>query len=88
MMERVGARPMPKVELIDLSHERLPLGGLSEPLRQAMIAALNDDGQVMLLLNRRGFHTFVICPNPRVQPGCQMRMPATSPRLIIKGGGS
>lgn len=65
MMERVGARPMPKVELIDLSHERLPLGGLSEPLRQAMIAALKDDGQVMLLLNRRGFHTFVICPNPR-----------------------
>jgi primosomal protein N' (replication factor Y) len=30
-----------------------------------MIAALNDDGQVILLLNRRGFHTFVICPNPR-----------------------
>ncbi|SIO28897.1 replication restart DNA helicase PriA [Singulisphaera sp. GP187] len=65
MMARVGARPMPKVELIDLSHERLALGGLSEPLRQAMIAALKDDGQVMLLLNRRGFHTFVICPNPR-----------------------
>jgi primosomal protein N' (replication factor Y) len=65
MMARVGARPMPKVELIDLSHERLPLGGLSEPLRQAMIASLQDDGQVMLLLNRRGFHTFVICPNPR-----------------------
>jgi len=65
MVDRVGARPMPKVELIDLSHERLPLGGLSEPLRQAMIAALQDDGQVMLLLNRRGFHTFVICPNPQ-----------------------
>jgi len=65
MRERVGARPMPKVELIDLSHERLPLGGLSEPLRQAMTAALKDNGQVMLMLNRRGFHTFVICPNPR-----------------------
>lgn len=65
MTERVGARPMPEVELINLRHERLPLGGLSEPLRQAMIAALADNGQVILLLNRRGFHTFVICPNPR-----------------------
>jgi primosomal protein N' (replication factor Y) len=65
MRERVGARPMPHVELIDLRHEKLPLGGLSEPLRQAMISALGDGGQVILLLNRRGFHTFVICPNPK-----------------------
>ena len=61
--ERVGARPMPEVELIDLRNERTPLGGLSETLRQAMIAALGAGGQVILLLNRRGFHTFVICPN-------------------------
>ncbi len=65
MTQRVESRPMPAVELIDLRHERLPLGGLSEPLRQAMKLALNDGGQVILLLNRRGFHTFVICPNPR-----------------------
>ena len=65
MRERVGARPMPAVELIDLRHEKTPLGGLSEPLRQAMADALKDRGQVILLLNRRGFHTFVICPNPQ-----------------------
>ncbi|MBV8267880.1 MAG: primosomal protein N' [Planctomycetaceae bacterium] len=65
MRERVGARPMPAVELIDLRHERPALGGLSEPLRRAMAAALDDQGQVILLLNRRGFHTFVICPNPQ-----------------------
>ena len=65
MTQRVGSRPMPGVELIDLRHERLPLGGLSEPLRQAMKTALSEEGQVILLLNRRGFHTFVICPNPR-----------------------
>jgi primosomal protein N' (replication factor Y) len=64
MAERVGSRPMPEVELIDLRHERLPVGGLSEPLRQAMSASLANGGQVILLLNRRGFHTFVICPNP------------------------
>ncbi len=62
--QRVAERPMPRVELIDLRTERQPLGGLSEPLRQAMTQALDDGGQVILLLNRRGFHTFVICPNP------------------------
>ncbi len=64
MAERVGGRPMPEVALIDLRHEKLPLGGLSETLRQAMIRALDDRGQIILLLNRRGFHTYVICPNP------------------------
>ncbi|MGE3820804.1 MAG: primosomal protein N' [Isosphaeraceae bacterium] len=64
LRERVGSRPMPEVQLIDLRHEKPPLAGLSEPLRQAMILTLADKGQVILLLNRRGFHTFVICPNP------------------------
>ncbi len=62
MPSRVGDRPMPEVQLIDLRHEKTPLGGLSESLRQAMAQALKDGGQVILLLNRRGFHTFVICP--------------------------
>ncbi len=62
MPTRVGGRPMPEVEIIDLRHEKTPLGGLSESLRQAMIRALREGGQVILLLNRRGFHTFVICP--------------------------
>ncbi len=53
---------MPVVEIIDLRNEKLPLGGLSETLRQAMIQALEEGGQVILLLNRRGFHTFVLCP--------------------------
>ena len=64
LLKRVGSRPMPEVSLIDLRTEKPPLAGLSETLRQAMIAALGAGGQVILLLNRRGFHTFVICPNP------------------------
>ncbi len=62
MPNRVEGRPMPVVEIIDLRNEKLPLGGLSETLRQAMIQALEAGGQVILLLNRRGFHTFVLCP--------------------------
>jgi primosomal protein N' (replication factor Y) len=65
MNDRVANRPMPEVLLIDLRHEKTPLAGLSESLRQAMIRALDGGGQVILLLNRRGFHTIVMCPNPR-----------------------
>ena len=53
---------MPEVQIIDLRHEKATVGGLSESLRQAMIQSLQEQGQVILLLNRRGFHTFVICP--------------------------
>ncbi len=62
MPTRVGGRPMPAVEIIDLRHEKVLAGGLSESLRQAMSQALEAGGQVILLLNRRGFHTFVLCP--------------------------
>ena len=65
LRERVGSRPMPEVSLIDLRHEKPPLAGLSQTLRQAMIRALDDKGQVILLLNRRGFQTFALCVNPQ-----------------------
>lgn len=63
---RVADRPMPEVTLIDLRTEKPPRGGgpaaLSVPLRHAMNDALADGGQVILLLNRRGYHTFIQCP--------------------------
>jgi len=62
MPNRVEGRPMPVVDVIDLRHEKQLLGGLSETLRQAMHRALDEQGQVILLLNRRGYHTFVVCP--------------------------
>ncbi|MFO0960005.1 MAG: primosomal protein N' [Isosphaeraceae bacterium] len=66
LARRVADRPMPEVALIDLRNEKpepgRPIGGLSAPLRRAIEQALDDDGQVILLLNRRGFHTFILCP--------------------------
>jgi primosomal protein N' (replication factor Y) (superfamily II helicase) len=62
MPSRVGGRPMPGVEIIDMRDEKAAVGGLSESLRQAMVQALDQGGQIILLLNRRGFHTFVLCP--------------------------
>jgi primosomal protein N' (replication factor Y) len=66
LAERVGGRPMPEVAIVDLRNEKpepgQAPGGLSRALSIAMREALDDGGQVMLLLNRRGFHTFIYCP--------------------------
>jgi primosomal protein N' (replication factor Y) len=62
---RVLDRPLPHVGLIDLRHERLSGGrfhALSPALERAMREALRTGGQIMLLLNRRGFSTHVHCP--------------------------
>jgi primosomal protein N' (replication factor Y) len=62
---RVLDLPLPHVSLIDLRHDRPPdnrLHGISPSLERAMRHALGLGGQVMLLLNRRGFSTYLHCP--------------------------
>jgi primosomal protein N' (replication factor Y) len=64
--QRVLDRPLPQVGLIDLRHQPPRKGrpsALSDGLEHAMREALKDGGQVMLLLNRRGFSTHVHCPS-------------------------
>jgi primosomal protein N' (replication factor Y) len=64
--QRVLERPLPQVGLIDLRHEPPKRGrpsAISDGLEHAMRFALKDGGQVMLLLNRRGFSTHVHCPS-------------------------
>jgi primosomal protein N' (replication factor Y) len=71
---RVLDRPLPQVALIDLRHEqsgRVRFSALSPSLEQAMRGALRDGGQVMLLLNRRGFSTHVHCPACGYVEGCR-----------------
>jgi primosomal protein N' (replication factor Y) len=63
--KRVLERPLPHVGLIDMRHEEPHPGrfrAISDGLESAMRHALKDGGQVMLLLNRRGFFTHVHCP--------------------------
>lgn len=64
MPNRVMDRPMPPVGLVDLRHDtpRGAFHGLSPTLERAIRDALRDGGQVMLLLNRRGFSTHIHCP--------------------------
>jgi primosomal protein N' (replication factor Y) len=64
--KRVMDRPLPHVHLIDLRHDRDPnrrLDGLSPSLERSMRHALGLGGQVILLLNRRGFSTYLHCPS-------------------------
>ena len=63
MPHRVEGRPLPHVGTIDLRLEKsASRGALSRRLTQAITAALADGGQVILLLNRRGFATHIQCP--------------------------
>lgn len=63
--KRVLDRPLPHVDLIDMRHEAPNLArprALSHTLEAAVKQALKQGGQVMLLLNRRGFSTHIHCP--------------------------
>ena len=62
MPRRVGGLPMPDVRVVDLRLDAAKRGALSRPLCQAIDQAIQDDGQVILLLNRRGYSTHVQCP--------------------------
>ncbi|MEX2188548.1 MAG: primosomal protein N' [Pirellulales bacterium] len=62
--KRVEGRPLPDVMTIDLRQQASrwqPKGAISRQLELAMRRALDDDGQVILLLNRRGFATHIQC---------------------------
>jgi len=64
--QRIGSRPLPPVEVVDLrTAERVPEARVipwSTTLDAAVTAALERGEQVILLLNRRGFATYLQCP--------------------------
>jgi primosomal protein N' (replication factor Y) len=66
LAHRIGGRPLPAVELVDLARERglHPRGRkliLSNPLLRALRETLAAGGQSILFLNRRGFSTQIAC---------------------------
>ncbi len=78
LTHRVGGATLPQVRIVDLAEERriraqLP-GGIADAMRQhllgptlerAMEHTLRAGGQVMLLLNRRGFAHHIACPDTK-----------------------
>jgi primosomal protein N' (replication factor Y) len=65
--ERIGARPLPPVELVDLrTAPKAPDTGpvaWSRVLDEAIVATLARQEQALLLLNRRGYAAFLQCPD-------------------------
>ncbi|MFC5401852.1 primosomal protein N' [Cohnella soli] len=63
MPERVANRPLPGVRIVDM-REELKMGNramFSRPLADAIRDRLEKREQIVLLLNRRGYATFVMC---------------------------
>jgi primosomal protein N' (replication factor Y) len=66
LAHRIGSRPLPAVQLVDLAHERagLPRGRklvLGATLLRALRETLAQGAQSILFLNRRGFSTQIAC---------------------------
>lgn len=71
---RVSGRPLPPVGVIDMRHEKLPAGpykAIGPSLESAVRQALSAGGQVILLLNRRGFDTCLFCPDCGMTVKCK-----------------
>ena len=62
MPQRIHDRQMPEVQLVDLrSPDNRTAGAISRPLHQSIQETLQERGQVILLLNRRGYATNIQC---------------------------
>jgi len=62
--ERIEKRPMPEVEIVDMRHEFLETrkqSTFSRKLVDAIHGRLEVGEQTMLLMNRRGFSSFIAC---------------------------
>lgn len=66
LKKRVNENPMPQVKIIDMMKERRILGGRDAPVFSRLLKKKIDEKiargeQVILLLNRRGFSSYIKC---------------------------
>lgn len=65
LQKRVNQKPMPTIEIVDM-REELKKGNksiFSENLKNDILNTINENNQIILFLNRRGYSTFVSCRN-------------------------
>jgi len=80
MPHRVKNLRLPNVEIVDLREEvrlRTTRGAIHRQLHQAIHETLTAKGQIILLLNRRGFSTQIQCPacgEPVKCPNCDVSL--------------
>ncbi|MBM3735651.1 MAG: primosomal protein N' [Acidobacteria bacterium] len=74
MPERIEKRPLPEVEIIDMRQEFLETrkhNTFSRALVEAVNSRLEKGEQSILILNRRGYSTFVACRSCGARLECQ-----------------
>lgn len=59
--ERANQRPLPEIRIVDLKKTKQVYPLLSEPLYDAIAERLERNEQTILLLNRRGFASVLMC---------------------------
>ncbi|MBT8134315.1 MAG: primosomal protein N', partial [Gammaproteobacteria bacterium] len=60
LKQRANRKPLPKIELVNLCSQKLH-EGLAETLLQKIRQHLDQQGQVLLFINRRGFAPLLMC---------------------------
>ncbi len=71
--KRVRGLPLPKLEIVELRKEITPgrIEMIGRTLTRKIAGALDRGEQVILLLNRRGFASYVFCPSCQWTLGCE-----------------
>ncbi len=78
--ERIASRPMPEVQIVDMRTEFLETrkqSTFSRKLLEEIEPRLKDGEQTMLLLNRRGFSSFMVCR------ACGERLQCTNCSVVL-----
>ncbi|WP_322202172.1 replication restart helicase PriA [Acutalibacter intestini] len=70
LANRFGTAKIPEVELVDMNWEDIPGKPIGETLAQALQDNFAQGKQSILLLNRRGYHTFITCRSCRQVVNC------------------
>lgn len=61
LKERIDARPLPEIEIIDIRQETKPY--ISVKMEAQIETTLKNNEQIIIFLNRRGFAPSLICPH-------------------------
>jgi primosomal protein N' (replication factor Y) len=70
LKQRANKKPLPKVELVNLCNQKLH-EGMAETLLDRIKQHLDQDGQILLFINRRGFAPLLMCHECGWTTNCQ-----------------
>ncbi len=74
LKHRIEQKPMPEVEIIDMTREDTKLSSVSKKLSAVLQNNVSDGQQSLIMLNRRGYSPFLMC----VDCGYTYKCPACS----------